>query len=160
MASDLRELVVRLQRGGVEFVLVGGFGAAAHGGGVTTLDVDVACQMDSKNLVRLFETFSEFCPVHRMTPQRIEFTREQAEKGELKNLYLSTTLGQLDCLGDIKGIGGYAECLSRSEAVSLGDVEIRVLSLEAMIDAKLAMGRPRDLQTAEELKIIWEKQRK
>ncbi len=159
MANDLRELVLRLQRGGVEFVLAGGFGAAAHGGGLATLDVDVACNMSAANLIRVFNAFAEFRPVHRMTPQRVPFTRGQAEKGGLNNLYLSTELGQLDCLGEIRGIGGYGECLARSVAVSLGKLSIRVLSLDAMIDAKLAMGRPRDLQTAAELKVIREKRR-
>jgi len=41
-----------------------------------------------------------------MTLEKLPFTKEQAERRDLNNLHLSTDWGQLDCLGDIKGIGG------------------------------------------------------
>lgn len=68
-----------------------------------------------------------------MTPQKLSFTRDQAARGDLNNLYLSIDWGQLDCLGKIKGVGGYAECLAGSEPVKLDGVEIRVLSLDTLI---------------------------
>lgn len=92
-----------------------------------------------------------------MTPQRLPFTQEQAERGGLRNLYLSTDLGQLDCLGEIKGIGTYSECLAYSEELEVFGSRIRVLTLDAMITAKRAMGRPRDLQAVLQLEAIREK---
>jgi len=130
-----------------------------HGGGLMTRDVDIACAMDPENLLRIFEAFEKLHPTHRMTPQKLPFTREQAESGGLNNLYLSTDWGQLDCLGEIKGIGGYVECLAVSEALMIDGAEVRVLSLDAMIVAKRAMGRPRDLQTLLELEAIRERLR-
>jgi hypothetical protein len=94
-----------------------------------------------------------------MTPQRLAFTREQAAKGDLQNLYLSTEWGQLDCLGEIKGVGDYAACLACSEPILDGTV-IRVLTLDALIDAKRAMGRPRDLRAVLELEAIRERLRR
>jgi hypothetical protein len=38
--------------------------------------------------------------------------------------------------------------------LDLGGYAIKLLSLEALIDAKQAMGRPRDLLAAEELRLI------
>ena len=131
----------------------------AHGSALMTRDVDVACRMESDNLLRLFNALESLRPVHRMTPQRLPFTRGQAEQGGLKNLYLSTDWGQLDCLGEIKGIGGYPECFARSEALDLDGCEIRVLTLDALIEAKRAMGRPRDLHAVLELEAIRERQR-
>lgn len=125
-----------------------------------TRDVDVACRMEPDNLVRIFEAYEELHPVHRMTPQRLPFIREQAEQGGLKNLYLSTDWGQLDCLGEIKGIGGYEECLAESEPIDIDGVVIRVLTLDALIRAKRAMGRPRDLHAVLELEAIRERQRR
>lgn len=157
--NDLQGTTVRLARGGVEFVIAGGLAALMHGGSLMTRDVDVACRMAPSNLVKIFESFAKLNPVHRMTPKRVPFTLEQARRGGLKNLYLSTDLGQLDCLGEIKGIGGYEECLKRSIQVPLDDVVLQVLSLEAMIDAKKAMGRPRDVHAVVELEAIREKLR-
>ena len=157
--QGLKDLLCRLHSGKVEFVLAGGFGVMAHGSALMTQDVDVACRMDPDNLLRLFEALESLRPVHRMTPQRLPFTRGQAEQGGLKDLYLSTDWGQLDCLGEIKGIGGYAECFARSEALDLDGCEIRVLTLDALIEAKRAMGRPRDLHAVLELEAIRERLR-
>jgi hypothetical protein len=156
--QGLKDLVLRLQAGGVDFVLAGGFGLIAQGGSLMTSDVDVACRMEPDNLLRVFQTLEDLHPIHRMTPQRLPLTLEQAKQGGLRNLYLSTDLGQLDCLGEIKGIGGYAECLAQSEELELFDSRIRVLTLDAMIAAKRAMGRPRDLQAVLQLEAIREKQ--
>ncbi len=155
--QGLKELLQRLNSRGVDFVLVGGFGVIAHGSSLVTRDVDVACRMAPDNLVRLFEALDGLKPVHRMTPQRLPFTREQTQDGQLKNLYLSTDWGMLDCLEEIKGIGGYESCLARSEVINLDGAKIRLLNLDAMIEAKRAMGRPRDLHAVLELEAIRER---
>ena len=124
-----------------------------------TRDVDVACRMEPDNLVNVFRAFETLHPAHRMTPQKLPFTLDQAEKGGLRNLYLSTDWGQLDCLGEIKGLGGYAECLAQSEEIDLDGSPVRVLTLDALITAKRAMGRPRDLHAVLELEAIREKLR-
>lgn len=129
----------------------------AHGSSLVTRDVDVVCRMEPGNLVRLHEATRNLHPVHRMTPERVPFTHDQAERGQLKNLYLSTDWGQLDCLGEIMGLGEYAECFARSEPLDLDGQTIRVLSLEALIVAKRAMGRPRDLHAVLELEAIRER---
>lgn len=155
----LKDLVCKLHTGRVDFVLAGGFGVMAHGGALTTSNMEFACRMEPANLLRLFEALEPLRPVHRMTPERLPFTRMQAEQGGLKNLYLSTEWGQLDCLGEIKGIGGYTGCFARSEAIDLDGCEIRVLTLDALIEAKRAMGRPRDLHAVLELEAIRERLR-
>lgn len=124
-----------------------------------TRDVDVACRLDPDNLAKIFRALESLHPVHRMTPEKQPFTLDQAVKGGFKDLYLSTDWGQLNCLGEIRGLGGYAECLAQSETIDLGGVEVRVLTLDALITAKRAMGRPRDLHAVLELEAIREKLR-
>lgn len=155
--QGLKDLVLKLHSSGAEFVLAGGFGVVVQGSSLVTRDVDVACNMEPDNLLKIFLAFENLHPRHRMTPQKLPFTREQAEKGGLHHLYLSTDWGQLDCLGEIRGLGGYTECLAQSEAVDLDGVEVRVLTLDALITAKRAMGRPRDLHAVLELEAIREK---
>ncbi|MEI6032676.1 MAG: nucleotidyltransferase [Verrucomicrobiae bacterium] len=154
--ENLKDLVLRLGRNDCRFVVVGGFCVASWGSSLLTLDVDVACDMSPENLFRAWQALEEFHPVHRMAPGRLPFTREQAESGVLKNLYLSTDLGQLDLLGEVKGIGCFEECWKSSEPIRIGGTEIRALTLDAIILAKRAMGRPKDLHAVLELEVIRE----
>ena len=153
---DLKGLVLRLHSQGCRFVIVGGFGALSWGSSLVTRDVDVACDLNPTNLLKVWEALDGLHPIHRMTPDRRPFTCEQAERTDWKNLYLTTDLGQLDLLGEVKGIGGFEECLANSEPISISGAEIRVLTLDAMIVSKRAMGRPRDLHAALELEAIRE----
>lgn len=130
-----------------------------HGSALMTRDVDIVCDMSIENLLKIHAALADLHPVHRMTPEKIPFTREQAEKGGLKNLYLSTDWGQLDCLGEIKGLGNFTECLPQSESILIDGTEVRVLTLDALITAKRAMGRPRDLHAVLELEAIRERLR-
>lgn len=154
--ESLKELVLRLNRHGCQFVIVGGFGAVSLGCSLVTRDVDVACDLSPVNLLRVWRALDGLHPVHRMTPDRLPFTREQAERDDWNNLYLATDLGQLDLLGEVKGIGNFEQCMANSEPLSISGAEIRVLTLEAMIISKRAMGRPRDLHTVLELEVIRE----
>ena len=46
--------------------------------------------------------------------------------------------------------------MEHSEPISIGTAKIRGLTLEALINAKRAMGRPRDLHAVLELEVIRE----
>ena len=155
--ENLKDLVLRLHQHDCQFVVVGGFGAVSWGSSLVTRDVDVACNLAPGNLVRIWQALEDLHPVHRMTPERLPFTRQQAERGNWNNLYLATDLGQLDLLGEVKGVGGFGHCLANSTPVPIGGAEIRVLSLDALIASKRAMGRPRDLHAVLELEAIRER---
>ena len=156
---DLTRITRILADAGVDFVIAGGLAVILRGSALMTRDVDIVCCMEPENLLRLFEALEPLHPVHRMTPQKLSFSREQAEKADYKTLYLSTDWGQLDCLGEIKGVGKYEACLCVSEPILLEDVTVRVLTLDALIAAKRAMARPRDLHAVLELEAIRERQK-
>lgn len=138
---------------GVEFVVVGGIAANFHGSALSTFDCDVVVDLDQGNLNKLAQALSFLSPTfrHKIPPQ--SFDEAIAGKGGWKNIYLDTSAGLLDCLGDIKGLGDFAECRSRSLEVDLGGFSIRVLTREALIAAKKAMGRPKDLLTVAHLEV-------
>lgn len=157
--SDLTRITQQLSEHRVDFVVAGGLATILHGSALLTRDVDVACDMSPSNLIRVWSALEHLHPVHRMTPNRLPFTRELAEKGGVHNLYLSTDIGQLDLLGEVKGLGSFAICLENSEPIKIGGVAIRVLTLDALIIAKRAMGRPRDLHAVLELEVIRERRK-
>ena len=72
------------------------------------------------------------------------------------NFTLSTNLGDLDILGEVSGLGGYAEALQFSEELELYGMRCRVLTLEGLIKTKKAAGRTKDLMLLPELEALIE----
>lgn len=72
------------------------------------------------------------------------------------NFTLDTDLGPIDLLGEVTGIGQYEAALAASEEISLFDRPCRVLTLDALIRAKRAAGRPRDVEHLVELEALKE----
>jgi hypothetical protein len=157
--QNLSELMHRLVEARVEFVLVGGFAAVAHGATLVTRDVDICCRFAEQNLMRIQRALQDLHPVHRSRPDLpLALSSEQCSR--LKNLYLSTDLGNLDCLSQVLGVGDFETVLSRSIAVQLPFGSCRILKLEALICAKEAMGRDHDHITVRQLKEIKRRQKR
>jgi predicted nucleotidyltransferase len=152
--SDLPSLLRRLTHASVDFVIVGGYAGIVHGCTYVTQDVDICCDFSPANLLALQRAVLDLHPVHRMTPGRkpLELTPENA--GEFKNLYLDTDLGRLDCLSEIQGIGLYEYVKQASQSVEAEGMQLRVLTIDALIAAKQAMNRPRDREAIHQLKTI------
>ena len=143
-------------RAKVEFVIVGGFAAVAHGVSLLTEDVDICCPFNVETLLRLQQALAGLHPVHRLTLAQLPLELTPEICVGLKNLYLDTDYGQLDCLGEVKAIGGYKEVLEHSVLVELPFGSCRLLGIEALIVAKEAMDRPRDRAAVIQLRAIKE----
>ena len=155
--QNLTELTRRLIEAQVEFVLVGGFAAIAHGVVRATLDVDICCRFSEDNLMRIQRAVADLHPVHRpRTDLPLELTPAQC--ASLKNLYLKTDLGILDCLGEIKAVGNYDEVSKHVIELELPIGKCRVIDLDTLIVAKEAMGRDHDRITVKDLKDIKKRQ--
>ena len=72
------------------------------------------------------------------------------------NFTLTTDWGELDLLGEISGVGGYQQALSVSVGFALWDLEFPVLTLDALIAAKRAAGREKDLLVLKQLEALRE----
>ena len=151
--QNLSELVRRLISSDVEFVLVGGFAAVAHGVMLVTQDVDICCRFTEANLMRIQAALADLHPVHRSRPDLpLALTPEQC--ASLKNLYLKTDFGIVDCLSEILGVGPFDEVARHGVGIELPVGQCRVLDLEALIRAKEAMDRDHDRITVKHLKEI------
>lgn len=151
---DFTGLLRRLSGAGVDYVLVGGLAAAAHGSSLLTQDIDVCIRLGAENLRRLQRALHGLEPVHRMAQPRRPFDEGVASLDSFKNLYLSTKLGQLDCLGEVLGVGDYAAVQKQSIEIDLNGAACQVISLDALITAKSAMSRDRDRMAVEQLRAI------
>ena len=154
----LESLLSRLIQARVDFVIVGGFAAMAHGVTLVTQDIDICLRFSPDNLFRLRDSLVDLKAVHRMTPQRIPLDLNETNVSEFKNLYLDTDYGQLDCLSELKGIGGFDAVAALSEQVELTAGRCRVLGIDGLIRAKEAMGRVQDRLAILQLRAIQERE--
>jgi hypothetical protein len=155
--QNLAELTRRLIDARVEFVLVGGFAALSYGVMRSTRDVDICCRFSVENLMRIQKAFADLHPVHfPRTDLPLQLTPELC--AQLKNLYLKTDLGRVDCLGEVLGIGNFDDALKHSVELELPIGMCRILAIDALIRAKEIMNRDHDLITVKELKEIKKRQ--
>jgi predicted nucleotidyltransferase len=163
MSSVFLNLLKRLNKAGVDFVIVGGFAGVVHGCTFVTQDIDVCCDFSPANLFRLQKALTGLHPIHRMTPKRIKFQLNKKNVEQFENLYLDTDIGQLDCLSQINGLGDFSEVKKSSVPIEAEGMKFYVLNIEALIKSKKAMGRQRDkqaIQQLEEIKRIKKKSKK
>jgi hypothetical protein len=157
---NLNALLRKLIDGQVEFVLAGGFAANVHGASFLTRDVDVCLRFSPENLERLRKALEDLHPVHRITPQKLPLNLTPELIASLKNLYLETDLGALDCLGEVLGLGDFDAVKNQSVEIEMEGGKFLVLDIPALIRAKNAMGRPHDKLTVLQLRAILERQSK
>ena len=116
--------------------------------------------LNAENVAQLRETFRDLKPRQRLTTQKLSFLDNPDPGVALNNLYLETELGPIDLLGSIKGIGDFERVRAASIEVELFGRRCRVISIEALIEAKQAMGRDKDLIAVKELRAIVESKNK
>jgi hypothetical protein len=154
MKDGFLKLIERLTKGSVKFVLIGGFAGVVHGCTYVTQDIDICCDFSADNLLALQKALKDLHPVHRMTPQRLKLKLTAESCTRLKNLYLDTDVGQVDCLGYVQGLGNYEDIEPMSEIRDIGGLRIRVLTIDSLIKARKAMSRPRDKEAVLQLEAI------
>jgi hypothetical protein len=157
--TQLNQLIERLCDADIDFVIVGGFAGMLHGSSLVTRDLDVCAVLSPENVAKLRDTLRDLNPTHRQTPQRLSFLDNPAPGAEVKNLYLATSLGPLDLLGAIKGVGDYAHVRESAVEIEIFGRRCRVISIEDLIRAKEALARPKDLLAAQELRAILEQEK-
>lgn len=156
--TDLEMLLGRLVQRDVHFVIIGAYASVVHGATLVTHDVDICCSFTSRNLLKLQKALADLHPIHRLTPNELPLKLTPAASRGLKNLYLKTDLGVIDCLGEVLGVGNYTAVKRQSVIIEMEFGKCRVLGLDALIKAKRAMNRPRDRQALVQLEAIRKQQ--
>jgi hypothetical protein len=157
MTQNDKGLLVRLKEQGVEFVVIGGVCGVLHGIALLTYDLDICCRWSRENLRRIESAVKDLHPYHRLAANKLplELTDELGDR--LKNVYLQTDWGILDCLGEVAGLGAYEQVLQHSITRQTSYGEFRILTLDALIAAKEVAGREKDLFAVRLLRCIKEK---
>ena len=158
--TDFEGLIRRFGSAEVRFVLIGGFAGTVLGSPRTTVDLDIVYARDDENLARLAGTLEPLAPRLRGAPDGLPFVLDVATLARGLNFTLTTTLGDLDLLGEVVGGGTYEELLPHTRRLSVFDTEMAVVTLSQLIRLKRAAGRPRDFADLAELEALLEEQRR
>ena len=157
--TDFGSLIRLLSASGVEFIIVGGAAAVAHGSARLTEDLDIVYRHTRENVARLVAALSPYRPYLRGAPPGLPFAWDEETIWRGLNFTLTTSLGALDLLGEITGGGDYDKLRPDSIPIQLYGVECLCLDLGRLIQVKRAAGRPKDLDAVAELEAMLEERK-
>lgn len=144
VTPDFLELLRTLDRHRVAHVVVGGVAAILEGAPITTLDLDFVYRLDEENIRTLEAALAELSATYRdPAGRRILPTTERLRTNRV-NL-LETSAGLLDAMQQIGAGWSYEDLLPRSHSCKVGEMEVKVLDLDAVIESKEAAGRDKDV---------------
>ena len=152
--TNFADLLRRLSEEGVEFVVIGGLAVIAHGHVRATLDLDICYARTPENLERLVRALAPLQPKLRGAPPELPFFWDAQTLRNGLNFTLTTTIGDIDALGEVTGLGGYGDIALRAETIDLYGANVRILSMADLIRAKAAAGRAKDLVDLEALRKL------
>jgi len=146
-----------LAQAGVRFVILGGVAMRAHGSAHVTLDLDICYDTAPDNiekLVRILNAWDARLRLDYDEGAKLPFTIDARTFRDSPVLTLQTNLGKLDLMDRVAGVGDYHAAVLASASQEVGSVELRILTLDALIAAKRATGRKRDQEHLIELEAI------
>ncbi len=144
----------KLVERGVDFILIGGGAAIAHGLARTTYDVDIVYNREISNLERLVEALQGIDLYYRGAPPGLPFLWDIATLSAGLNFTLTSTRGDIDLLGQAAGDGTWSGLQQDVELMQLYDHPVRVVTLSRLIELKQAAGRPKDFEIIAELQTL------
>lgn len=153
---QFKTLLCALAENNVEFVIIGGLAATLHGSARVTYDLDIVYNRTSENLSKIVAALSPFQPYLRGAPEGLPFKFDVETLKRGLNFTFTTSVGPIDLLGELSGIGSYEAVHARANSATMFDGHYVFIDLEALITSKKAAGRPKDLETIAELETIRE----
>jgi hypothetical protein len=145
MELEIERMIGALVAHQVKAILIGGLAMRAHGSAHITEDADFCYERSAANCTALAEAMAPFHPYMRGAPPGLPFKFDTATIQAGLNFTLVSDLGDIDFLGEIRGIGYYDKVLSLCVEKTIFGHRIQVLSLEGLIAAKKLAGRAKDL---------------
>lgn len=153
-----------LDRHGVDYVLVGGLGARAHGATRPTGDIDLVPGGDAGNLGRLAAALLELNARLRVGGMSDDEARQlpvQLDAETLRSFGSSTWMtdaGPIDVLRDLRDRQGrdvaFDELISRGVDQQIGAVVVHVAALDDIIASKEHANRAKDREALPELRNL------
>jgi predicted nucleotidyltransferase len=154
MKTDFKLLLSKLAENDFDFIVIGGFAAAAYGSSFVTSDLDVCAILTPDNIEKLRTALVDLNPLHRIANNKPSFLEIPKSVEGINNLYLQTDAGVLDLLSNVTGVGDFQELSKSCIAIKIYGYQCKIISINDLIKAKRALKRPKDLEVAKELEVI------
>ena len=143
LPQDFTDFLSLLNKHQVEYLLIGGYAVGLHGYVRATNDIDVWIEASIQNAIKTESAIREFgFDLPTLSPDRL------IEKGQV------TRMGhppmRIEVLNSISGVS-FREAYARKLIVSIGTLEIPMISLQDLLVNKRCSGRTKDLADVEEL---------
>ncbi len=139
---------------GVDSIVIGGQAEYLHGSPRVTFDIDLCYRRSARNLDRLAAALRELNPTLRGAPADLPFVIDAQSLALGSNFTFETELIPLDLLGEVEPIGSYDEMIKSAETYRVGELALRVISLDDLIRIKRYLGRPKDRESLMHLLAI------
>lgn len=131
-------------KAGVEFVIVGGIAVRSHGTNYVTEDLDICYSRKNENLKKIADVLAPLNPRPRGLDKNLPYVFDWSTLQDGTNFTFRTSLGDIDLLGEVSGVGAYNDLLKDSVTIDLDGYPARILSVNGLIKAKEKAGRPKD----------------
>lgn len=151
---DIEKAITAMASESVDFVLIGGVALAIHSAAYVTYDIDFCYDRSRSNLERIAKALSPFEPRLRGFPRDLPFIWDAATLSNDSVFTLDTSIGEIDLLSEVKGLGAFEEVRHQSEWYQLFGYRVLVLSVDGLIKAKTAAGREKDILGLRHLEAI------
>jgi len=142
-SDDMRELIRLFNKHDVEFAVCGGFAVAHYGFLRMTMDFDLLVSPNPANAARIMSALAEF-----------GFGQTGISDHDFLEPGAAITLGeqpnQIDLLTSMSSVPA-EEILHRAVDARIGEVAVKMVSYDDLIQAKQESARPKDRIDLEEL---------
>jgi hypothetical protein len=137
LSNDLREFLELLNSRGVDYIIVGAHSLAFHGRPRYTGDLDILIRPTAENATRIAGLLKQFGFADAGFKESVFTEPEQM-------IQLGRAPNRIDLLTSISGVTP-DEAFATKTPASLDGIPVFVLSKDALIRNKRAVGRPQDL---------------
>lgn len=146
---------------GVDFVLIGGLAAVAHGSPLLTEDVDVTPEASEANLDRLARALRALDARvrHPDIPEGLPFSCDATSLAAAIFWNLTTPHGDLDISFAPAGTSGYPTLVVEATPFTFRGVTVQLASLADIVRSKAAADRPKDHRALPVLRELLAQQR-
>ena len=140
------EILRVLRQHEVQFVLIGGLAATAHGSPLLTRDVDITPSRSRDNLARLSAALTELGARIRTSdvPEGIPFDHDAESLERVQVLNLVTDAGDLDLSFTPTGTAGFGDLNQEAILMRPFGIPTEVASLADVVRSKEAANRVKD----------------
>ena len=145
--EDFVEFIEVLNKNKVDYILVGGYSVIVHGYSRTTGDMDIWVNPTKSNFLKLKISFSEFgLPIEDLN--EFNFLHNK----EIDVFSYGRPPVSIDIMKEVKGLN-FEEVFDSSFFYKINDeVEVRVIHINHLRQAKKASNRPKDRDDLNNLK--------